>query len=187
MKVPLRHPFDIRESDGSHEKDAPRPVGPAVIPFERALGGISRRDFIRRSAVGIAGLTLAQALLPACSPARPTPSDLRALSPLEFATLSAAADRILDGVAFPDGPDGAALLFDRSLAVAPPWIRSLFRDAVRFLEFSPLLFSFPPGRFSTRSAEARDQILRDMTTSTLVIRRQVYGAVKQSLLFTAYT
>ncbi|MDP3938493.1 MAG: twin-arginine translocation signal domain-containing protein [Deltaproteobacteria bacterium] len=158
-----------------------------MIPLERALSGMNRRDFIRRSAAGLAGLTLAQALLPACSPGRAAPPDLRALGPVEFATLSAAADRIMDGMNYPGGADAVTILFDQDLARVPPWIRSLFIDAVRFLEFSPLLFSFPPGRFSTRSAEARDQILRDMAASALLIRRQVYAGIKQSILFTAYS
>ena len=165
----------------------PREATLLRVPLEKLGAGITRRDFIRKSAVGLAGITLAQVLLPACSPARPTPSDLKTLGPVEFATLSAAADRIVNGVPFPGGPDGIALLFDRNLAAGPSWLRPLFRDALNFLEFSPLLLSLPPGRFSTRTAEGRDEVLRGMTDSSLTIRRQVFAAVKQAVLFTAYS
>lgn len=168
----------------------PAPPGKTTLlhlPLEKLGAGISRRDFIRKSAVGFAGITLAQVLLPACSPARPTPPDLKVLGPVEFATLSAAADRIANGIPFPDGPDGIALLFDRNLAIGPSWLRPLFRDALNFLEFSPLLLSLPPGRFSTRTAAGRDEVLRGMANSSLTIRRQVYAAVKQAVLFTAYS
>ena len=57
---------------------------------------------------------------------------------------------------------------------------------MRFLEFSPLFMALPPGRFSTRSAQSRDEILRAMAGSSLMFRRQVYAAVKQAVLFTAY-
>ncbi len=165
----------------------PSETTPLCVPLEKLGAAITRRDFIRKSALGLAGITLAQALLPACSPARPTPPGLKVLGPVEFATLSAAADRIAKGLPLPDGPDGIALLFDRSLAAGPSWLRPLFRDALNFLEFSPLLLSLPPGRFSTRTAEGRDEVLRGMADSSLTIRRQVYAAVKQAVLFTAYS
>ena len=168
----------------------PAPPGKKTLlhlPLEQLGAGITRRDFIRKSTIGLAGITLAQVLLPACSPARPTPPDLKVLGPVQFATLSAAADCIARGVPFPEGPDGIALLFDRSLAAGSSWLRPLFRDALDFLEFSPLLLSLPPGRFSTRSADARDDVLRGMANSSLTIRRQVYAAVKQAVLFTAYS
>lgn len=158
----------------------------ARVPLEAAAAHLTRRDFIRRSALGITGLALAHALLPACAPARPAPPDLRALGAVEFATLSAAADRIVAGVSFPGGPDAIARLFDQNLSIAPSWLRSLFIDAVRFLEFSPLVMALPPGRFSTRPAEGRDAILHAMANSSLMIRRQVFAAVKQAVLVTSY-
>ena len=166
----------------------PQPEGmpPALLVSAAAQAGVTRRDFLRRSGLGLAGLTIAATVGPACSPARPTPSDLRVLGPVEFATLSAAAERIADGIPMPDGPDGVASRIDFTLSTAPSWLRSLFRDAVRFLEFSPILFSLPPGRFSTRSASDRDEFLEAMAGSRIMIRRQVFGAVKQSVLFSAY-
>jgi hypothetical protein len=65
-------------------------------------------------------------------------------------------------------------------------MRAGFRDALRFLEFSPLFLHLPPGRFSTRPAAARDQILEAMAGSRIRIRRQVYAAIKLAILFEAY-
>jgi hypothetical protein len=155
-------------------------------PPQGVWPGLTRRDFLRGSGIGLVGLTLAAAALPACSPARPAPSDLRILGPLEFGTLAAAAERIADGLPLPEGGDGLARAVDESFAAVAPWMRTGFRDALRFLEFTPLFLHFPPARFSTSSPATRDRILEAMATSRIRLRRQVYTAIKQAVLFTAY-
>ncbi len=169
---------------------------PSPLRFEKDRGspdpaqglwpGLSRRDFLRGSGIGLIGLTVAAAALPACSPARPAPSDLHILGPLEFGTLAAAAERIADGLPLPEGGDGVARAIDEGFAAAAPWMRTGLRDALRFLEFSPLFLHLPPTRFSTGSPAMRDRILGAMATSRIRLRRLVYSAIKQAVLFTAY-
>jgi hypothetical protein len=163
-----------------------------VIPsadLQRAAAALDRRAFLK-----LAGIAAAAALLPAGCGGVPDllapPPDLRlaALSPRSYATLNAAAARIV-------GPQGGALverrtvdvaaLADQLLARSPSLARPL-SQGLAVLEFGvwPVLAKLRP--FTSLSDGAQDRVLADLARSRLETKRALYGGVRALVLSTFY-
>ncbi|UCE85438.1 MAG: gluconate 2-dehydrogenase subunit 3 family protein [Deltaproteobacteria bacterium] len=152
---------------------------------------ISRRGFLVRSGGAAAALALAgcfgdggegyyRSLLPA--------DDAPLALPLrEYAVLQAAARRIVPGgVEHPStGEVRVAARVDRELGFHSERLRRDVRDALRLIEWSPLLTHF--ARFTQLRADEQDAVLRAMQQSRLAIRRSAFAGIKLLVVFMYYT
>lgn len=153
----------------------------------RSLRGLDRRGFLR--AMGVAA---AAGLLPlgcggvpdALRPNRP----LKVLGPRAYATLRAAAERIV-------GPPGDARIrrgridpaaFADDFLVGAPALAGPLEQALLALEFGvfPLLGKWRP--FTALAADDRDAILRELAGSRLELKRALFRGVKSVSLLGFY-
>ena len=159
-----------------------------VAEVARAVDALDRRGFLR-----LAGAAAAVGLLPGGCGGVPPPfapgpdAALSALSPRAYATLTAAAVQLV-------GPPGAALierrevdvgrladaLLARNPSLAPP-----IGQALTVLEFGvwPLLPKLRP--FTALDGAGRDAVLRDLSASSLSLKRALFGGVR-ALALTAF-
>lgn len=154
----------------------------------RVAAALDRRGFLR-----LAGAMAAAGLVPSgCagvpSAFAPGPDvTLEALSPREYATLTAAATQLV-------GPPGAALIDGRevdvgrladALLATNPALASPIGQALALLEFGvwPLL---PKVRtFTGLDAAGRDAVLADLAASRVSLKRVLFGGVR-ALALTAF-
>ncbi len=162
----------------------PEPVEPRLLDAR-----FSRRGFLVRSAGLSAALTLGgcagareetyAALLP--DGERPAVLPLR-----EYAVLRTLANRLVPGG--PDHPGalelGVPARVDRELGFHPQRLRDDVRDALRLVEWWPLLTRF--ARFTTLDPEDRDAELTAMMQSRLAVRRSAFQGLKFLVLFFHY-
>jgi len=157
--------------------------------LQRAAAVLDRRAFLK-----VVGVAAAAGLLPAGCGGVPDllapPPDLRlaALSPRAYATLNAAAARIV-------GPRGGALIERRTVDVAAlvdqllahsPTLGGPLSQGLAALEFGvwPLVAKLRP--FTSLSHEAQDRVLADLARSRLETKRALYGGVRALVLSTFY-
>jgi len=155
----------------------------------RAAAALDRRGFLR-----LAGAATAAGLLPAGCGGVPPPFSpgpdvtLGALSPRAYATLTAAATRMV-------GPAGAAMIARREVDVGRladdllarnPALAAPIGQALAVLEFGvwPLLPKLRP--FTALDAVGQDAVLRDLARSDLSLKRALYGGVRALALTTFY-
>ncbi len=154
----------------------------------QAAGALDRRGFLR-----LAGAAAAVGLVPSGCGGVPTafaPSSnapLAALSPRQYATLTAAATQLI-------GPPGDALITRRdvdvgrladALLAVNPALAAPIGQALTVLEFGvwPLL---PKGRpFTGLDPAGRDAVLADLAASRLSLKRALLGGVR-ALALTAF-
>ena len=151
---------------------------------------MTRRGFLVRSAGVSASLTLG-----ACVPSQEAsyrellPSDAApaSLPVREYAVLRAVAERMIPAdAANPSANDvGVVPMLDRELGFHGPRLRHDLRDALRLVEWGPLLTHLT--RFTELPAEDQDQVLRDMMTSRFQVRRQAFLGLKFIIFFFYYT
>jgi hypothetical protein len=154
----------------------------------RAAGDLDRRGFLR-----LAAAAAAVGVVPAgCGGVPPglVPAPdvtLTTLSPRAYATLTAAASRLV-------GPPGATLIERREVDVGRladgllgrnPALAAPIGQALAVLEFGvwPLVPKLRP--FTALDAAGRDAALRDLSTSGLALKRAVFGGVR-ALALTAF-
>jgi hypothetical protein len=149
----------------------------------RALFGepMDRRRFLKRSASGIALLSLGS-LLPAGCRSYPKPAvSLRFFNAREYATMNAAADRLL-GAAGNVGAGGeridVAAHVDALVAQWDAEAQGQLRSMLRVFEHGTYLFDLQRKRFTRLSPGQQDQYLSGWMNSTLGARRIVFRAVK---------
>jgi hypothetical protein len=150
---------------------------------------ITRRQLLRSSVAGAALLTGVGLLVPLVErrggPAD-APSDLKVLSPTEWAVVEAVAARILasDGGEGPDAQAAEAGRFaDRYLAGLDAGLRQDVRALLLLIEYGAGPLALRPRRFTRLSAASQDAILRDWEQSALALRRQGFQALKTLCLF----
>lgn len=163
---------------------------PAASVPEPRLPEPGRRVFLARAlqALGVA------ATLPwlgsACAPAPDdAPSDLRVLSPGEWAVLDAAADAFVPrGGAFEPGARdvGLAARVDAHLARSDPELASGLRGGLVLLEWGGGLVAGRPGRFSRKSAEDRAAVLAALQRGPR-LGRELFAGLKQLCCFFFYS
>ncbi len=142
---------------------------------------LDRRRFLKGSAGGIALLGVGS-LLPSGCRSYPKPSvPLRCLNPREYATLTAAAARLL-GVAerVGDGAEQINVAAHVDALVAHWDVEALgqLRLMLRVFEHGTYLFDLQRKRFTRLSAAQQDQYLAGWMNSTLGARRIVFRALK---------
>jgi hypothetical protein len=163
---------------------------------------LSRRSFLGLGLGGAAVLAVAGlGLLP--TTLRPSATPLRVLSPRAFSVLAAVADRICPGDgAFPSASElrvaesidallavsdpsmGAELRvaesIDALLAVSDPSMGAEIGQALLLLDnaLAGLLLDGRPTTFTGASPEAQDATLAAWATSSLVLRRKVFKALR---------
>lgn len=161
---------------------------PSERELGRALARLDRRGFLR-----LTGMAAAAGLLPAgCgSPpadfAPPADLELRVLSPRSFATLEAAADRLLGPGARAHRPERPiAALADARLAGTPAFA-GLVQPALLALEFGvwPLVPKLRP--FTRLDAQGREAVLRGLATARLDLSRALFQAVRSFTWLAYYT
>ncbi len=110
-----------------------------------------------------------------------------ALPVREYAVLRAAARRIV-----PEGPQNpstdalrVAERVDRELDFHSERLRRDVRDALRLIEWEPLLTHFT--RFTRLDAEDQDAVLRSMSQSRIAVRRSAFAGIKLLVVFMYYT
>lgn len=144
----------------------------------RAALVLDRRAFLR-----LAGVAAAAGLVPAGCGGGQAPADgttLALLSPRQYATLTAAAARLV-------GPRGAALIRDRTvdpaaaadaLLARSPQVGALIAQALTVLEFGiwPLLPKLRP--FTALDGDAQDAVLQDLMTSSMALKQALFGGVR---------
>jgi hypothetical protein len=143
-----------------------------------AAAALDRRAFLR-----LAGFAAAAGLVPAGCGGGQAPAEgttLQLLSPRQYATLTAAAARLV-------GPRGAALIRDRVvdpaatadvLLARSPLVGGLIAQALTVLEFGvwPLVPKLRP--FTALDGDAQDVVLRDLMTSSLALKQAIFGGVR---------
>jgi len=149
----------------------------------RALFGrpLDRRRFLKGSAAGI-GLLGVGSLLPAGCRSYPKPGvPLRFFNSREYATLNAAAQRLVGG----EGTIGAgsdridvAAHVDTLVAQWDAEAQSQLRTMLRVFEHGTYLFDLQRKRFTRLSSAQQDQYLDGWMNSTLGARRIVFRALK---------
>jgi hypothetical protein len=153
------------------------------------LAALDRRGFLRAlGALAAAGLLPAGCARAPEGAGPPPDLALRHLTPRTYATLNAAAARIV-------GPDGAALVAagridpgreaERFLAGAPALAPAL-RQALLVLEFGvrPLLPKWRP--FTALGGADRDAVLAGLAASRLALLRRLFAGVKAISLMGFY-
>ncbi len=177
----------------SHESNfagEPSPAPARGLPF-------TRRGFLLRTGAAGAWIGAASALSgcrrmldvvapPAVSSAPGTYLPQR-LPAAEYATLVAVSRRLIpSGQAHP-GADvlGVAARIDRELGFHDTKLSDDVRDALRVVEWWPLLTHF--ARFTSLSPEAQDDVLGAMIESRFAVRRSAFGGLKFLVMFLHYT
>lgn len=159
-----------------------------VDDLARAASALDRRGFLR-----LAGVATPAGLLPGGCGGVPPPFSpggdvtLAALSPRAYATLTAAATRLV-------GPAGAALIARREVDVGRladdllarnPALEAPIGQALAVLEFAvwPLLPKLRP--FTSLDAAGQDAVLDDLAASGVSLKRALHGGVR-ALALTAF-
>lgn len=120
--------------------------------------------------------------------APPAGLSLSALRPCDYATLPAAALRVV-------GPRGAELIFSRTVDVGrladellarSPAVAGALSQALVVLEFGvwPLVAKLRP--FTQLSGQAQDAVLTDLARSRLAVKHALYGGVRSLALLSAF-
>ncbi len=158
-----------------------------LLPFAGSAAALSRRGFLRASAGGGAAIAVA-ALLPAgCARTYPQATrdntDLKALTPKEYAVARAAAEALLIGV--PVSATTVAKRIDQELAWVGEPIRTDMKTVLNLTEhLTPL-----GGRMRRFTQLAPSQRLGYMLTwrdSRFQLRRAAYQALKGFVYYFAY-
>jgi hypothetical protein len=148
---------------------------------------LDRRGFLRRSAGGVAAITLASALPAGCSASYPQAAGdgvtLHALSEKEYAVARAAAETLLVGV--PVSPSAVAAAIDLELATVGEPVRGDMKSAFGLIEHLTLLEG-QRQRFTALSTERRMRVLNGWARSRFVLRRGAYQAVRGFVYFYAF-
>jgi hypothetical protein len=161
----------------------------ATHDLARAARALDRRGFLR-----LAGLAAAAGVLPGgCGGvpetlAPPGGLSLSALRPREYATLTAAALRVV-------GPRGAELIRSRTVDVGrladellarSPAVAGALSQALVVLEFGVWPLVAKLRRFTELSGQAQDAVLADLASSRLAVKRALYGGVRSLVLSAFY-
>lgn len=156
-----------------------------TVDLARAARPLDRRSFLR-----FVGVVAAAGVLPSgcggvpSTLAPPADLSLAVLRPRDYATLTAAALRIV-------GPRGAALIDTRrvdvgriadSLLARTPAVAAGLSQALVVLEFGvwPMVDKVRP--FTSLSGQAQDAVLADLARSRLPVKRALYGGVRSLVL-----
>lgn len=174
------------------------PISPADAVPAPTLGlPFTRRGFLLRA--GAAGMLIGatgavagcrrmlDAVVPPAVSSAPGAYVPQHLPAAEYATLVAVARRLVpSGQAHP-GADvlGVAARIDRELGFHGTTLRNDVRDALRVVEWWPLVTQF--ARFTSLSPEAQDAVLDDMIESRFALRRSAFGGLKFFVMFLHYT
>lgn len=150
---------------------------------------LSRRTFLGLGLGGAAVLAVAGiGLMP--TTLRPSATPLRVLSPRAFSVLAAVADRICPGGgAFPSASEvGVAESIDALLAMSDPSMGAEVGQALLLLDnaLAGLLFDGRPTTFTGASPEIQDATLAAWASSSLLLRRKVYKALRGLVAGTYY-
>lgn len=155
------------------------PTDPAAL--------VDRRGFLRGVAGGGAAIAVASLVPAGCAPdyaeQAADGSALQALTPKQYAVVTAAAEAIVVGV--PVTPGAIATGIDRELAVAGEPMLSDMRTVLTILEHGSLL-ALRRRRFTALSVEDRRAVLDSWATSRFNLRRAAYQAVRSFVVFFAY-
>jgi gluconate 2-dehydrogenase subunit 3-like protein len=155
--------------------------GPEHALRELVGAPMDRRRFLKGSATGLALLGLG-AVLPAGCSRYPKPKvPLKFFNPREYATMNAAAERILgaSGVVGvrPEQIDVAAHI-DGLLADWDAEAQGQLRTMLRVFEHGTYLFDLRRQRFTRLTDEYQDRYLDGWMNSTMGARRIVFRALK---------
>lgn len=137
----------------------------------------SRRRFLA-TGLGAGALLALGGALKVATYRYPDPGDLRALSPQQFAVLSALAARYL-GDALAPTPAEVARYLDGYIATSAPFVRT---DVLRLLvlfEHGPQLFQARLRRFTELGPAEQDAHLADWAQSRIALRRAGANALRE--------
>lgn len=142
---------------------------------------IDRRRFLKGSASGIALLGLGSLLPAGCRSYPKPPVALRFFNAREYATLNAAAERLI-GVPVSSAPSATRVDVATNVdAVVSEWdaeAQGQLRIMLRVFEHGTYLFDLQRKRFTRLSAAQQDLYLTGWMNSTLGARRIVFRALK---------
>ncbi|MDD5545015.1 MAG: gluconate 2-dehydrogenase subunit 3 family protein [Acidobacteriia bacterium] len=157
---------------------------------------VSRRLFLKRTAWGVVWLGVSKHLLatsPLSGAARAIPTTTntagRLLSSSQMATLQSLCDRLLpsDGALPAASSLNVAGKLDQFLTTIDPPVAAQIAQLLDLFEFSPMIFDFKWGRFSSLSPGEQDEILNSWATSRLEFRRTGFVALKKLSMAVYYS
>jgi hypothetical protein len=152
---------------------------------------VSRRSFLRWTAISAGLLTVSRLRLAPALAATSTPAlGLRVLTPQQAEILTAIVERMVHS-GTPDMPavretrtietiDQALLQLDASTQSQLRWLITLF-------QWGPPLFQFKLHRFTTLRPEDQDDYIRDWATSSVATRRIAFQALKNLSMLGYYS
>jgi hypothetical protein len=143
---------------------------------------MSRRKFLKGTFTGTAFLAGASLLPSGCAKYEPPETALQVFDAKEYATMRAAADRLI-GQSDPQDPTasdgGVAAQFDAQLAYAPEEVRGQVKQMLQLFEHGPQLFFFSFKRFTELEPEDQDRYITGWMESSLAFRKTVFWAMKK--------
>lgn len=154
-------------------------------------GGLSRRSFLRFTAVNAGLLTLSRLrVAPALAAPSSVATELRVLTPHQAEVLTAIVERVVftdaDGMPAVRDTDAIATI-DQALLQLDPAVQSQMGWLLVVFQWGPPLFQLKLSTFTGLAPEERDDYLRDWATSRSDTRRLAFRALKNLSMLGYYS
>jgi gluconate 2-dehydrogenase subunit 3-like protein len=155
-----------------------------------SLRSLSRRSFLRYTAVNAGLLTLSHLRIVPALAAPPLAADLHVLSARDADILTAIVERMV----FSGEPDmpavhatSAIVVIDQAMLQLDAGVQSQLRWLLTIFEWGPPLLQRKLKRFTSMDAEERDDYIRDWATSRFATRQLAFRALKNLSMLGYYS
>jgi len=152
----------------------------------------SRRRFLRKTLLGVVALGVSKYFLPTSflnATAVSSSTTIGFLSPAQMATLQALSNRLIpSGEAMPAAAElNVAGGLDQFLMIIDPPVAEQIAQLLDLFDFSPMIFDFKWGRFTSLPPADQDDVLSSWATSRLEFRRTGFVALKKLSMAVYYS